>query len=232
VGTVENPKDDIPKWKKWLSYLIEWHIESAPSEINPHLYVSLNKGRYQLATANAIYSYEDLYTNFLLAFEQIQLPENQSDILILGFGLGSIPSILEQQLQKKYYYTAVEIDESVIYLAQKYTIPQLESAIQTICTDANSYVYQSQEYFDMICMDVFLDDVIPTQFQTTDFLSALKNLLSPNGILLYNCLAAKESDKKASKIFFENQFLEVFPDGTYLDVDGNWMLVSDKEYLL
>ncbi|MEL6944963.1 MAG: hypothetical protein AAFO82_20090, partial [Bacteroidota bacterium] len=51
----------IPRWKRWWSYLSEIHIESAPNEINPHLYVSLRNGRYQLSTANAIYSYEDLY---------------------------------------------------------------------------------------------------------------------------------------------------------------------------
>ena len=48
-----------PRWKQWLSYLFEMHIESAASEYNPHLYVSMKQGRYQLCTANAIYSYED-----------------------------------------------------------------------------------------------------------------------------------------------------------------------------
>ena len=91
----------IPKWKKWLSYLMEWHIESAPSPINPHLYVSLKKGRYQLCTANAVYSYDELYNNFSDLFPQLkieQLPGQR--ILVLGFGLGSIPLIIENLCQE------------------------------------------------------------------------------------------------------------------------------------
>ena len=52
-----------PLWKRWLSYLFEIHVESTSSDYNPHLHVSLNNGRYQLSTANAIYSFEDLYDN-------------------------------------------------------------------------------------------------------------------------------------------------------------------------
>jgi len=218
----------IPWWKRWWSYLFEIHIESAPNDINPHLYVSLINGRYQLSTANAIYSYEDLYTNFYKAFQQVQLPDNQSNILLLGFGLGSIPRILERKFHKTYHYTAVELDEAVLYLAQKYTLPQLSSSIETICTDAYAYVQQSEQKYDMICMDVFLDDTIPEQFQTIVYLQALKQRLSPNGILLYNCLAASQEDQLSTKTFYETQFLKVFPNSRYLDVDGNWILVNGK----
>jgi hypothetical protein len=77
-----------PFWKNLLSYFFEFHIESAPSEVNPHLYVSLSRGRYQLATASAIYSFEDLYDNFFNAFKQINLDENPiKNVLILGLGL-------------------------------------------------------------------------------------------------------------------------------------------------
>ncbi|MEM8527042.1 MAG: fused MFS/spermidine synthase [Bacteroidota bacterium] len=221
----------IPWWKLWWSYLFEMHIESAPNEVNPHLYVSLRNGRYQLSTANAIYSYEDLYTNFYQAFHQVQLPDNQRDVLLLGFGLGSIPRMLEQRFQKHYHYTAVELDESVLYLAQKYTLPQLTSPIETICTDAYAYVLQSKQQYDLICMDVFLDDTIPEQFQTVEYLQALKQLLLPDSVLLYNCLAAKKEDQLASQQFYEKQFLAVFPEGTYLQVDGNWILLNDKRFL-
>ena len=91
-----------PFWKKILSYFFEFHIESAPSEINPHLYVSLNRGRYQLSTANAIYSFEDLYDNFFDAFKKVNLDQYPiKNVLVLGLGLGSIPLMLEKNLKKK-----------------------------------------------------------------------------------------------------------------------------------
>lgn len=222
----------IPKWKKWLSHITEVHIESAPSKVNPDLYVSMRKGRYQLSTTNAIYSYGDLYDNFVKAFEEVdleKLPGNR--VLILGFGLGSIPIILEKKFKKSFHYTAVEIDESVVYLANKYAMPDLDSAINLMQMDAFMYTMQTEEMFDMICMDVFLDDVIPDHFNKDDFLQGLQKLLNPSGLLLYNRLALSNKDLRETKIFYEHHFQTNYPNGSYLDVDGNWILLNDKTYL-
>ncbi len=83
-SAIRNPH--IPRWKYWLSHFMELHIESAPSELNPHLYVSLTRGRLQLCTANAIYSFEDLYDNFSKTFDLFKeefVPKEE--VLILGF---------------------------------------------------------------------------------------------------------------------------------------------------
>lgn len=223
---------NIPTWKKWLSYLFELHIESAPSEINPHLYVSLRRGRYQLCTANAIYSFEDLYDNFVKAFERLDLEKIKGQrVLILGFGLGSIPLILEQKFGCEFTYTAVEIDESVLYLANKYTIPKLQSPINFINADAFAYAMQTEEKFDLICMDVFLDDVIPERFHKDDFLQRLQQLLHTDGLLMYNCLALTEKDLNITEKFYYNHFVSNFPQGKNIDVDGNWILVNDRTFL-
>lgn len=221
----------IPTWKKCLSYLFEFHIESAPSDINPHLYVSLSRGRYQLSTANAIYSYADLYDNFTLTFRQINLPASLKEVLILGFGLGSIPYMLEKKFDKQFHYTAVEIDENVLYLANKYTLPELSSPITMIPADAFAFVHYCHDRFDLICMDVFLDDVVPDNFETEHYLQQLGTLLNPNGILLFNKLAANKKDRTQAAKFFK-LFKKVFPHSTYLDVNGNWMLINDKRFVL
>ncbi len=221
-----------PLWKRMLSYLFEIHIESASSEHNPHLYVSLRNGRYQLSTANAIYSYEDLYDNFLEAFKKIDLDKFKiQNVLILGFGLGSIPIILEQNFSKKYHYTGIEIDEEVLYLANKYALPQISSSIELICTDAVNFVKLSTSKYDMITVDLFQDDVIPEQFEQIEFLENLKNHLTSNGILLYNRLAYNEEDIKKSKHFYKDSFLKVFDKGQYLEVNDNWMLLNRKDIL-
>lgn len=222
-----------PFWKRLLSHFYEFHIESAPSEHNPHLYVSLSRGRYQLSTENAIYSYGDLYSNFVRAFLRLNLDKlNIEEVLILGFGLGSIPVILEKKYDKKYYYTAVEIDENVLYLANKYTLPEIKSSIQTICTDAFSFAEITEQKFDLICMDIFLDDVIPEEFEGSYFLENLASMLHTEGVLLYNRLSLTEEDKVKSKTFLEEKFLRVFPEGQILDVGGNWILLNRKSAAL
>jgi len=199
-----------------MSYLTEFHIEDAPSDLNPALHVCLVNGRYQLCTENAIYSYADLYDNFSGAFAKLNL-KNQAikKVLILGFGMASIPIILEK-MGLDYSYTAVEIDEQVIYLASKYELPYLRSPVQMICADASQWVEIAEEHFDLIAVDIFLDDVIPDRFTQTSFLENTKNLLRPGGLLLYNRLANTEADLEKTELFFEETFKKVFPEGRYL----------------
>ncbi len=72
-----------PFWKSLLSYIWEIPIESCASALNPDLHVSLKRGRYQLFTENAIYSYADLYDNFVKGFRQIDLSRlPNEDVLI------------------------------------------------------------------------------------------------------------------------------------------------------
>ena len=223
---------DIPGWKKWLSYLFEFHVESTSSEHNPHLYVSIKNGRYQLSTANAIYSYGDLYDNFSGAFKKMDLNKaGFQDVLILGLGLGSIPIILEKVFKKQYRYTAVEIDEEVVYLASKYTLPELSSKIEVVSTDATIYLQQCSQQFDLIAVDIFLDDIIPDRFQQTDFLEQLQPLVTEKGIILYNHLAYTAKDRKKGKLFFEETFKAVFPEATYVETNGNWMMMSTSRWL-
>lgn len=223
---------NIPVLKKWLSYLAEIHIESASSAYNPHLYVSLRRGRYQLSTKGAVYSFADLYDNFVKAFQRIDLDRLPGkEVLVLGLGLGSIPYILEKMFQRAYYYTAVEIDETVADLANRYTLSHLDSNVQVVVADAYAYILQTASKYDLICMDVFVDDKVPSDFEMPEFLEALCETLNPGGILLYNRLTSRTLDKERSKHFFKKEFLSVFQNGKHLDVQGNWILLNDKNIL-
>ena len=221
------------RWKRLLSHFMEMHIESTSSEHNPNLHVVLSKGRYQLCTDNAIYSFADLYDNFNDAFKKIRLDQYPiKNVLVLGLGLGSIPLILEKTYQKNYHYTTVEIDEEVNYLAHKYTLPELKSDMTMVCADAFSWVMTCEEKFDLITMDVFLDDVIPEHFEQQEFLSNLKGLLAQNGILMYNRLALHKEDIEKCEAFYKNNFKPIFEKGGYLEVKGNWILVNDDSLLI
>ena len=93
----------------------------------------------------------------------------------------------------------------------------------------DGYIVQSNDKFDIICMDVFVDDEIPDRLFSIDFLELLKERLNPSGVLLYNCLARSKADIDLAQRFLYDEFVHVFPNGGYLDVKGNWMLVSNEE---
>ena len=217
-----------PLWKKYLSYFRELHIESLSSDFSEELHIYLSKGRYQLFTKSALHSFDDLYVNFDEAFKQLSI-ENKDiqDVLILGLGLGSIPFMLENKYALEANYTAVEIDETVIYLAGKYSLHDFKSPINYICTDAEVFLTVNDEKYDLICMDVFADDVIPPQFETLEYLENLQSHLNPNGILLYNRLSLFDSDIEKTSHYYENIFKKVFPNARYFDVEGNWVLLGE-----
>jgi spermidine synthase len=134
--------------------------------------------------------------------------------------------MLEKKFNQKYHYTGVEADEAIAFWASKYVLKELDSPVEMHIMDAGLFVEMCEENFDMVVMDIFLDDEIPGEFQEIHFLEMLKDLINPDGILIYNCLAYKEEDKTKSMAFFQNKFKKVFPDSTYLDVGGNWMLFN------
>ncbi|NNF33642.1 MAG: hypothetical protein HKN68_06015 [Saprospiraceae bacterium] len=221
---------EIPWWKKTLSYLTEVSIEKTSSPYNKHLEVSLKSGRLMLSTHNAIYSYSDKYDNFGDAFKRMKL-DNIEEVLLLGFGLGSIPLILEKTEGKNLSYTGVEIDEEVIYLASKYVLPQLKSDISLFTSEAMAFLALDQSKYDLIAMDIFESDYIPHQFETESFLYSLNEHLTIGGVLMYNRLAYTDEDVKKSEEYFHNVFSKVFPNACYLTIKGNMMLFNRKDVL-
>ncbi len=216
-----------PFWKRWLSYLLEIHIESAPSALNPHLYVSLCKGRYQLSSARAVYSFADLYRNFFEVFRLLEpqtLPPQQ--VLLLGFGLGSIPYMLEKNYGVCWSFTGVEADENVLYLANKYVLDELQCPMELICADAYAFLLSNQRRFDLIAMDVFVDNEVPEKFESLEFLQALARALQPHGLLLYNRLYGAGQERDHVRAFFQRTFQKQFPEGKLLELGDNCMLLN------
>ncbi len=217
----------IPWWTKLLSYIKDIHVETTSSFYNDALEVLLSKGEYQLVTPDAIYSYGMRYDNFLDAFKKIKIKEKKiTNALILGLGLGSIPYMLEKRFDKKYQFTAIEIDPEIIHLASKYVLDDLQSSVTTICADAMVYMALNDKKYDLICMDIFVSDYIPEEFESHQFLAMLKDALSPSGILMYNRLYLYDKDQKKTDIFFERVFKKIFPDGKFTTVPGNKILIN------
>lgn len=204
-------------------------MEQASSEQNPELSVVLDRGRFQLLSGDAIYSWDDLYRNFDLAFQALDLKQYPyQDVLLLGLGLGSVPFLLEKKHKLEYCYTAVEWDETVAELAEKYTLSRLKSPIETVIADAEVFVEICEDTYDVLIVDIFEDDLTPPQFETKEFLLACDQLLKPGGILLFNRLYSSVANKTFTTRFFERKFKPVFQDATYIDTKGNWILVYKK----
>ena len=224
-------KDNLTRlqsFKRFLSYIVELPVGNFKSEHNPSLKIALYRGRYKLITYGAIYSFGDLYANFRKAFERLDWEKFKIEsCLVLGLGLGSIPDMLVTRFKKNIRFTAVDIDETVIELAMKYVLIPKKIQVEVFTADAVSFLEWHNGKYDLICSDVFVGDKIPKGLQTEEALFSMKEMLKPNGLLLYNRLARYQHDIDAC-LRFNEIFLKVFPDGGYIDVDGNWIFINRK----
>lgn len=217
-----------------MSYLTEQVLETASSEHNAYLHVSLVHGRLQLVAEDAIYSFGDYYLNFRRVFERFdfeQLPL-RSDVLVLGLGLGSIPELLENYIGVEYNFVAVEIDPVIIELASDYSLPALNSNIEVHEADAYAFLQLDARKYDLICVDVFQDATIPGHLNGQDFLDLLKASLNPGGAIIYNRLADTGVHKVEAKTYYETEFSTAFPSGELVNTGGNYMLINDTRFIL
>ncbi len=216
-----------PFFKKLISNFREVILEETGSEHNPVLQVVLYKERFQLCTRTAIYSYEDKYDNFRTAFDQLKITEKKiENTLLLGLGLGSIPQMLETIYKVETDYIAVEIDEVICQLADRYILSDLKSNIQTFPIDAMNYFQWYDHRFDMIAMDIFQSAVVPEEFESVEYFQLMDSRLHEGGILLYNRLSNTALDKEKNE-GFQQKWMSVFPNGGLIDCRNNVIFIND-----
>lgn len=222
-----------PFFKSLLSYFVDIQLEYTSSEFNEDLYIFLSDGRYQLRTNKAIYSFEDKYVNFYKTFKALDWEKmNIEKVLLLGLGLGAIPQMLEINFDKQFEYHIVEIDEEIINLAQKYTLNDLKSPAYVYEMDAEIFVDITEEKFDLIIIDIFIDRTVPKKFESSDFLEKLKYLLYDNGIILFNRLNSDTENFLSNTKYFDKIFKTEFHDAKMFFVKNNIILTSRNDIFL
>lgn len=220
-----------PFFRRWLSYLWEQEIQITSSVFNPYLQVTMSRGRFRLNTENATYSFEDLYDNYFKSFKKYKLRNHRlQNVLVLGLGLGSVPIMLTNQFrQKQAHFWGVDIDEVVIDLCRQYIPPRLSKRLTVFCEDAYDFVAKDDMQYDLIAVDVFLDDLTPMKFRSIEFLQNLKQLLRPNALLFYNTMTVSNDSYLQSHRFFEDRFLPIFPEAEVFQMQSNRMLIFEAK---
>jgi spermidine synthase len=182
------------------SYLAPVTIHRTDGDFTPYLEVNLVNGKPVLDTAKVNYSFGGLHLVFQSVFRHFQLGKLMfKNTLILGFGAGSVASLLREGYGMKCNITGVEIDAVIIELGRKYFRLERYNVQKVIHDNAANFVHQSREKFDLIVMDVFIDDLVPKIFRETPFLQDLERLLTPDGILFYNFMTRSKIAKEEAK---------------------------------
>jgi len=119
------------------------------------------------------------------------VPE-QTQVLIVGLGGGAMIHFYEHY-DAEVKVDAVEIDEKVVQLAEKYFDVRSQKNTSVITEDAFKYFETNQSRYDVIYMDAFLKPSAatdatgqPLRLKTAEFYKGLRKHLAPDGIVVIN----------------------------------------------
>lgn len=183
-------------FKKILSYLIPMNVFQKKSLWSKNLEVTWNNGQLVLDSKNTNYSYGSLQRILRIGLEEIGFSKIKSmdSILVLGVAGGSVIKTLVDEIGFRGKITGVEIDPTVIELANKYfqlnEIPNLE----IILADAQDYVASCQTKFDLIIIDIFQDKEMPEFLFKNEFIDQIAFLVNPKGLVLFNTMILDKDD--------------------------------------
>ncbi len=186
------------------SYLLGRVVERTGSKINSCLEVTHINGKYMLNSLHANYSYGMLQRVFDSIFKKINIKKHSiKDALILGFGAGSVASLLQEKYKINCNITGIEKDEQVISLGHKYFNIQRFTNTEIICADAYNFMMENKKHFDLIIVDVYVDNLVPENIESEQFLSQLKNSINDKGLIIFNKMIFDEETDKSSKKLYE-----------------------------
>ncbi|HEX4025298.1 MAG TPA: fused MFS/spermidine synthase [Steroidobacteraceae bacterium] len=141
----------------------------------------------------------DLRSPDRLVFEYAQMmlgalyldPQPRS-ILIIGLGGGTLPGALERLLPQA-DIDVVEIDPAVVRVAQQYFGFHADARVHVIVQDGRVYVrgaLRGSKRYQLIMLDAYDSQYIPEHMLTREFLSEVRSLLTPDGIVAANTFSS------------------------------------------
>ena len=177
-------------------------VEKGKSELSPGLEVVYSMGKKMLNSETANYSHGNLHTVFKFAIRQLEWnPQTTSNILVLGFGGGSIVKILREDYGYKNKILGVEHDPEVIRLYKKHFYKENHQPLDLILEDAYSFLLTHRDKYDLIFIDLFDDLQTIDMVYTEEFSELLKLRLQDAGKIVINTVEESDSDLRRTREF-------------------------------
>lgn len=176
-------------FQRLLSVFVPVRIRRQESNFSGLIDLFRYRGRWQLATENAIYSDGEAYTPLLRAYEALGrgFLTHCNSVLVLGTGLGSAVTLLYKKYKLRPPVTLLDIDEPIL----EWAIACLEDEghgdhVEVICDDAQHFFEIDDRKWDLLIIDLFKGQTVPGFATQKPFLEAAWGQVSPGGALVMN----------------------------------------------
>lgn len=170
--------------KRFLSYI--WpttkRIESA---VNGTLEVTWINGKKVVDTKNANYSYGSLQRILKFGLSKTNV-SSASNILILGLGAGSVVQTLREDFIFEGEITAIEYDEVMIAVAENEFNIISDDSLEIILGDAFLYVNQTNNEFEIVIIDLFIDKDVQEACYSIGFWKSITTIVKTGGNVIFN----------------------------------------------
>lgn len=179
-------------FKRIISYIFPI-TKKIQSKYNGYLELTVVNGKTVLDTSNANYSYGSLQKVLKFSLEHTDVI-HANNVLLLGLGGGCVLRTLWDDFNYKGDVTAVDIDPVVIDVAEKEFGIVGDSKTEIICADAFDYAQNNLTKFDLIIIDLFIDNVVPEKFLQEPFWKEILKKVNPHGTIIFNTLCMPFTD--------------------------------------
>ena len=213
----------ISLWKKVASYFSPVTLWKGSSPVSPVLELLLYRGRFQLATVDALYSDGDRYRPLVAGFGAVRARVKEiKSALVLGGGIGSAVDVL-RRFGARPQVTLVELDEVVAQWAKELLHKEDRPRVRIVVDDAQQFIGRDTLRYDALVVDVFTGREAAPFTTGPDFLEACKRRLYPRGIFILNYMQNPGTPAPWSQTL--TRIRAVFPQARTLSFGPNRVVV-------
>jgi spermidine synthase len=193
-------------FNKLFSYIIPLNIYKQKSLISKTLEVTWTNGQLVLDSNNTNYSCGSLQQILrkglkFIGFEKIR---DMKKILVLGVAGGSVIKTLVNEINYTEKIIGVEIDKDVIEIAKEYFKLDKIQNLEIVIEDANQFVLNCTDKFDLLIIDIFQDAIMPEFLFEKLFIDGICKLLNSNGFILFNTMIIDRKQKQINLDYLES----------------------------
>lgn len=182
----------------------------------------LHKKQFRLQYGKVLYSDGHDYFPFKIGLNKVPHLSRYNSVLVLGAGIGSIGMILQEQFpQKEWRIDFVDISRPILDICTNIMelYPNIKARYN--CMDAMEFVATSRTKYDLICVDIFNETIVPEKFLSQVFLHFLQQSMQDHSSLVMNMMF----QTKLQRGVFESVLEQAFPDHECIEEDRNCIYI-------
>ena len=182
-----------------LSYVWPVRVRRVQGRYQP-LELTYEMGRPVLNSLRANQSFGSLHRLWQQVLRQALPADMHLDkVLVLGFGAGSVASILHHEMQRPVHILGVEGDPVVLGLARERLRPYDPRLVDLVEQDAFDWSHKTApSRFDLLVVDLFVELDVPVAAADPAFIKGLRDRVAPGGVLAFNTIAHDDPSRRQS----------------------------------